>query len=452
MKRTTLRSSAAVARVRRFATVERPYRKPRGLAVFEEASAARYNTGMSRWIVPVAAAAAVVLAAGAAAADTFRGFSGVDRPYLVNQDKVCKPLEVQGGAAAGVPACQKVGADVVARLSIKDPLPQVGAKATFAAASSGRTLTVARKDGGPVVAWDAPDVIVKVVEVYGSQYDDRVAVAYVMRRLGREVTEVVGFDLLKGGGAPGPTPPDPAGTPPTGTPPTGTPTGTPPTGTPPTGTPAPPADPKLAKAVADARKASKAKAAAAWRAVLALDAGHSEALYGVARAQLAAKQPADALATLGTLAASARADAIEWLVEARFDAAFAPLRADPKYRAAVGLDRKAASTYEKLMGFGGTWEQSGTSCDAPEIRFTATRDRAFKLRVKTVCQGSVFDTPFKGTWRIEGARVILTLPNRGKQVTAADETACAFEAAGDEDALRCQIGRDLEFTVLPTRR
>jgi hypothetical protein len=63
----------------------------------------------------------------------------------------------------------------------------------------------------------------------------------------------------------------------------------------------------------------------------------------------------------------------------------------------------------------------------------------------------VFDTPFKGTWRIEGDHVVLQLPNQGK-VSAADEATCRFEAAGDEDAMRCSLGHDIDFTVLPTRR
>ena len=48
--------------------------------------------------------------------------------------------------------------------------------------------------------------------------------------------------------------------------------------------------------------------------------------------------------------------------------------------------------------------------------------------------------------------MVLTFPTKGKQVTAADEAGCQFEAAGDEDALRCALGRDLDFVVLPTRR
>src|SRR5690606_31778937 len=119
-----------------------------------------------------------------------------------------------------------------------------------------------------------------------------------------------------------------------------------------------PEDPAVTKAVAAARKAPKKKQLAAWNAVLAADPAHSEALFQIAALQIGAKQQADALATLGKLAASTREDAIEWLVEARFAKAFAPVRGVPAFREHVGLDRKPATPYERLMGFGGQWEQT----------------------------------------------------------------------------------------------
>ena len=406
--------------------------------------------------------AAFALARAPARADTFSGFSGVDRPYLINQDRVCQPLAVAGNAASGIPRCEKVTADVIARLSIKPPLIQSGAKASFTAQATGRTITVSRKAGDALLTWDAPDPVVRIVELYASQYEDRVAVAYAVRRAGKEVTDVVAFDLGQnqtavtarpgaatppagaGSGAPGPTsvtariiqpgqtpPPDTAQVPVAAE---------------------PPPDPKLAKAIADARAAPRAKALAAWTAVLALDAGHAEALFRIAAAELAAHRTAQAFAALQALAASPHADAVEWRVEARFDPAFAALRADPKFRAAVGLDQKPATVYERLMGFGGQWEQTGTSCDTPEVRFIATRDRKVRIRVKTSCEGRVYNTPFQGTWRIDGQRIVLVLPTAGRAASAADEAGCGFETAGDEDALRCSLGHDTEFLVLPTRR
>ena len=376
-----------------------------------------------------AAVILVLVLPGWAAADRFGGFSGVDRPYLVNEDRVCKPLEVAGGVATGHPTCEKADADVIAKLSIKDPMPQRGAKAAFVATAAGRVLTIARKSGEPIAIWQATDPIAKIVEVYASQYEDRIAVAFNVRRMGSEVTDVVGFDLVHARTGPS----------------------DPPVIAPPTTIPVPTEDPRLAKAVADARKATKPSALAAWKAVLALDPNHSEGRYRIAALHAGAKQAAEAIAQLAALAASTRGDAIEWRIEARFDPAFANVRADPKFRAAVGLDRKPTAIYERMMGFGGQWEQTGTSCDKPEVRLAIARDRTFKLRVKTTCQGNVYDTPFKGTWRVEPNGIVLMLPNKGK-VTAEDEAGCVLEPVGDEDSVRCKLGKDLEFVVLPTRR
>lgn len=379
-----------------------------------------------------------------ARADTFGGFSGVDKPYLVNSDRVCTPLKVEGGKASGAPACDKLGADVLAKLSIKDPIVQSGPKATFAATASGRTLTVSRKASGePVVVWQTMDPIGKIVDVYASQYEDRVAVAYTARVMGKEQTLIVGFDLLKAGLPP--KDPNPTGTPPK----PGDPDGPDAPKDPNTGVA--PEDPKVLKAVEAARKASKAKALAEWQKVLAVDPGHSETLFRIAAIQLAAKNQPDALRNLELLAKSSKPDAIEWLIEARFDPGFAALRAEPRFRTAVGLDRKPASAYERLMVFGGQWEQTGTSCDKAEVRLKLTRDRGFRLNVKTNCQGSIMDLPFKGKWRVEPTGLTLILPNRGK-ATAADEAPCKFEPIGDEDSLHCDLGKGIDFVVLPTRR
>ena len=368
--------------------------------------------------------------AAPAHADTFSGFSGVDRPYLVNQDRVCQPIVVASSTAAGAPHCEKAAADRIAKLSIKPPIVQSGARASFTAQAAGRTITVSRKAGGTVVTWDAADPVIRIAELYAS-----VAVAYAVRRAGKEVTDDVAFDLGQNQTAVA-EPPPAADT----------------TAPPPAAAAPPPADPAIAKLIADARAAPRARALAAWAAVLAADAACSEALFRTAAAQLAARQPVEALASLQTLAASQRSDAIEWQIEARFDPAFAALRSDPKFRVAVGLDRKPTSVYERLMGFGGQWEQTGTACDKPEVHFVATRDRNFKLRVKTSCEGAKFDTPFRGTWRIDGQRIVLQLPTQGRKTGATDEAGCSFETSGDEDALRCSLGHDIDFTVLPTRR
>ena len=71
------------------------------------------------------------------------------------------------------------------------------AEGSFKATSSGKTLKIANKAGDVVVTWDAPDPIGRVVDVFASKYEDRVAVTYTTRRLGKEVTDVVAFELVK---------------------------------------------------------------------------------------------------------------------------------------------------------------------------------------------------------------------------------------------------------------
>jgi hypothetical protein len=187
--------------------------------------------------------------------------------------------------------------------------------------------------------------------------------------------------------------------------------------------------------------------------VLAIDAQNSEAQYRLAAFDVGAKRTGDALSKLQSLAKSTREDAIEWLVEARFDAAFAALRADAKFRDAVGLDRPAKTPYERLMGFGGQWEQTGTSCETPEMRLSVMRDRKFKLTLKTTCRGDNRSVAWKGAWRIADDGIVLVLPPAtGQKASAKDEAPCTFEKQKDEDALHCVLDRDLDFTVLPTRR
>jgi len=368
-------------------------------------------------------ALALLLVASPAFADTFGGFSGVDRPYLVSPDRVCAPLEVKDGVATGTPKCEKTATDAIAHLDIKPPTP-----AQFKARASGKKLEVTNKAGDVVVTWNAPDPIGKVVDVFTTKYEDRVAVTYTTRRLGKEVTDVVAFELVKTSGRTEPAQP----------------TVQQPTPQQPTAQ-QPPEDPKVTKAVLAARKI---QTKAAWQAVLAIDPEHSEAQYRLAK--LAGKA---GLPQLQKLAHSKRPDAIEWLVEARFDPAFGALRADPAFRTAVGLDRKPATVYEQVMGFGGQWEQTGTSCDKAQVNLNLQRDRTFKLRVKTTCEGQVFDLPFKGTWRLDGQGIVLQLPPpKGQAASQKDEAPCGLEKQGAEDALHCDLGRDLEFTVLPTRR
>ena len=382
-------------------------------------------------LVPVALAAL----GGTALADSFSGFSGVDRYYLVAPDRVCAPLRVTGAKATGTPTCEKATSDRIAQLSIKPAAVERGTKARFVASASGRAVKIKAGDRDVVlVEWTSLDPIASVANVYGSTYADMVAVELVVRRAGREVTDVVGFDLGKKDPGPGTTkpPPGPGPAPTPGT------------------APPPPADPKLDKALKAARAAKGAKAIAAWTAVLAIDASSSEGVYGLALAQIRAGKKAEAIATLEKLAASTRDDAIEYRVAARFEKAFAAVRSDKKFRAAVGLDKPGTTVYERVMGQGGKWQQDMTNCDKPKVNLDLGQDHKFKLRVESKCGG---DAPpiftFKGTWKVDGADLLLVFPNKGRKE---ERTSCTLGREGDEDALSCPVDDDLEFTVLPVRR
>ncbi len=340
---------------------------------------------------------------------------------------------VEAAIATGAPACHKAASDEVAQLSVKEAKAERGQKARFAAAAQGRTLTVTRPDSGTtVVTWESVDPISKIVDVYASTYGNVVAVEMMVRRGGRDQADVVAFDLHTAGTA--------AAT--AAVTPTATATAT-------VAAPAtakPPDSPALTKALAAARKTKGKAALAAWAKVLAVDADNSEARFGTAVAHAAQKHTAEAQAALDALAASKRADAIEMLVAARFDPAFAAMRADAAFRKAVGLDRPAASFYEHVMGLGGHWEQAGTSCDTPEVALELKRDRAFTLRVKSACEGDRYDDRFAGTWSPEDPNLVLSLTG------AADRIPCVVEPKAGEDAIHCSISAELEFSVLPVRR
>jgi hypothetical protein len=369
---------------------------------------------------------------GLAHAGVMGGFGGREDAYLVGADRVCTPLPVDSGEAKGVPQCHKAASDEIAQLTIKTPKAERGTKARFAATAKSSTLTVTKPDSGAtVVTWTSVDPISKVVDVYASSYGNVVAVELMIRRGGRDQADVVAFDLRAAGGGTTGTEPSTTGS-----------------TSPPPAADKPPTSPELDKALKAARKAKGKGASAAWAKVAALDPDNSEARYGAAVALAQAKKNGDAIAALEVLAQSKRADAIEYLVAARFDAAFAAVRADAAYRKAVGLDRPPGTFYEHVMGLGGAWEQAGTSCDVPSVALVLTRDRAFKLRVKTACEGDSSDDRFDGTWDLQEPALVLSLPN-GEG--GADRIPCTVQA-GAEDSIHCTVSKELDFTVRPVRR
>jgi len=172
-----------------------------------------------------------------------------------------------------VPACRASATDEIAALSVKSPLPERGGAAELRASAKSRVLTVTRKDGTTAVTWEASDPIASVVDVWRSSYGRIAVVEYSVRRAGREVHEVVGFDLGVGG-QPADTviPTDPV---------------VPPDKTP--GVVIAPADPALAKAADKARKAKGKAALAAWAKVLELDADTPRLTFASPRCMPAAR-------------------------------------------------------------------------------------------------------------------------------------------------------------------
>jgi hypothetical protein len=385
------------------------------------------------------AAALVAATAGVASADTFGGFAGNEKTYVLGREKICEPLKVAAAAARGMPACKAAGTDEMAVLSLKSPAPERGGGAEVRATAKGSTITVSDKNGATLVAWTSMDPVASVVDVWRSQYGRIVAVEYTVRRMGKEVHEVVGFDLGVGGGGGGAQTGTQTGTP-TGT---GTQTGTGPEV-------APPVDPVVKKAVDKARKASGKAAVAAWAKVLALDPEHSEAKYRTAVAFAGMKKQADAVAALQNLAQSKRPDAIEWLVEARFDKSFVKLVGDSGFRDAVGYDRPAGTAYERLMGLGGQWEQSLTPCDRPEMKVTLRRDRTFRLDFRSTCEGMREKFTMKGTWSMTDVAVELRMKRPGGG--GMDSAPCLLGTDGSEDTLTCHVDQDLTFEGRPVRR
>lgn len=377
---------------------------------------------------------AALALAGTATADPFGGIAANEKSYLNGPTRVCTPLTVADGKARGAPPCRTAATDEVAGLSARMPSADRGPKAEVVARAKNRTITVETKAGAAIVVWDAPDPITRIVDVWRSPTERLIVVEYVVRRGAREVHDVVGFDRGHAGRAP--VDPPPADPPPADP---GVDVGL---------TPGPESD-VMKQAVAKARKTSGKKAVAAWTAILGLDPDHAEARYRLAVLDAGAKKPDAAVARLEQLAASKRADAVEWLVEARGDKAFARLVGDARFRAAVGLDRAPTTAYERIMGLGGRWEQSLIPCDRPELKLTFARDRAFSLVLRTSCQGSRDKVSYRGTWALNGNLVELRLP---KLDTGDDVAPCSLAVDGDEDVLRCLIDADLTFEARPVRR
>lgn len=405
--------------------------------------------------ISLATAVAVVLGVAApAAAGPFGGFSQDRTRYLDGRDQVCAPIRVTTRTSRALPGCEQADGQRIAAMKFRRGVPQQGARADFEARSRGTDITVqTRRDQRPIVTWSTFDPIERITGVYASEDQALVAVEYEVRAGGRAQTRVVAFALSgaatagAGGETAGPV--------------DGTDGADGTDGTAPRAgeAPAPVEDARLGELLTRARRLDTrgraAPAEAAYRQVLEVDPGHAEAHYGLARNLARQRKPAAAVDALRALASSGRADAVAWLVEARFDRAFRDMRGDAGFRAAVGLDRDPArprSLYERLLGFSNVWEQAEVKCEQAEVRLDMDRRaRTFRLAITTRCGGRPATTRLEGSFRLqEGADTVeLVLPNP----EGPDEAVpCRMDRCSGEDCLRCAIDRDLSFTLLPVRR
>ncbi len=382
------------------------------------------------------AAAALVAVAGPAGAGTFGGFSKDRATYLDGDDQVCKPL--RGAAPKAGPACEEAAPAAIAAAGYRVGVRQ-SSTTGLRAEARGSTLRVLKPGvDKPVVEWDAGGVVSRVVAVYATDDGAVVAVEYATRRFGRATTESVAFRLA---GTPGKAPaPDSTPTP----------------------TPTPAHDPQeLAEARAQAMTLYKRrkwkKAATAAKAYLDMDAEAVEVRYAYAVSLARTGNTDAALAELERIGASSAKNRIVWLVEARTDKAFRKLRKQPRFRAAVGLDKKPGAVrhaYERVLEGKGVWEQEMIRCDQARVTLELERQpRKFSIKIVSSCQGYTDRLRLGGTWDAEGTSVLLlTFPNEGG---SEERTRCEIRTCADdsgEDCIHCALDSDLAMTLRPVRR
>ncbi|HEU5059999.1 MAG TPA: tetratricopeptide repeat protein [Kofleriaceae bacterium] len=377
--------------------------------------------------------------AATAAAGTFGGFARDGKSYLDGADRVCQP------ARAGAPVCRKASKDEVTKLGFRMGTPQRGSTATVIAEASGSTIKVKdARSKAVLVEWKALDPVSRIVAVHLAEGGAMVAVEYEARVSGRSVGQTVGLPL-RGKDASTATPKPQTGTPQLPAPPPASATLT----------------PAQAKAVAAAvkdgagqlRKKKWTAAEAAYRKALGTAGDHPAARFGLAAALAQQKKTAEAVGELRLLARSAAADAPVWLVEARASAHFTALRQDPDFRRAVGIDRdpdRQPSAYERLVGPGGSWEQTGQSCQSPTVSLKLDRKtKKFVLLIRVRCQGDDETTRLGGTWAASGqSDLTLTFPNPGG---SDEKLACKLTEVAGEDALGCTL-EDIVMDLRIVRR
>jgi len=369
---------------------------------------------------------ALAVAPGVAAADPFGGFSRDKKTYLAGRSDVCQPLAVAGGKAEGVARCTKTSPRDVSAAGFRR-----ARSGGLRASHAGRTLTVTGADGAPLVTWEAPVPISRVVGVYASDAGGLVAVDYVARRLGRSGVDVVGF-ALPGAAAVAPAPTEVAPTP-TGE--TGKPEGT--------------ATAARDRAETLLRRRKWSAAADAFRAALEARPNDLRARYGLAKALARQKKrAADAVAELARIAGSGEPSAVEWVVNARMDPAFKRLRKRADFRKAVARRPGApVSAYERLVADGTLWQQPVDPCNAAGVKVRLyPLAGEFDMRIDIRCGPSRDGIALGGTWSARGAdELVLVFPNDDD----ADETVvCKLSTCeGGADCIACALEDGLSFEL-----
>jgi hypothetical protein len=377
--------------------------------------------------------------AATAAAGPFGGFARDGKSYLDGGDRVCQP------AGAGAPVCRKASKEEVTRLGFRMGTPQRGSTATVTAEASGSTIKIKdARSKALLVEWKAIDPVARIVAVHLADGGGLVAVEFETRASGRTVGQTVGL-TLRGKAASSATAKPQKGTAQLPAPPPAAATLT----------------PEQARAVAAAvkdggaqlKKKKWAAAEAAYRKAIGTAGDHPAARFGLAAALAQQKKKPEAVAELKLLGRSPLADAPVWLVEARASAHFTALREDPDFRRAVGIDRdpdRQPSAYERLVGPGGSWEQTGQSCQTPTISLKLDRKtKKFVLLIRVRCQGDDETTRLGGTWAASGQTdLMLTFPNPGG---TDEKLTCKLTESGSEDALGCTL-EDIVMDLRVVRR
>ncbi len=388
-------------------------------------------------------AALLLVAPQVAQAGLFGGFAS-DGSYQRGDGQLCQAVSTE----LGVPSCKSATASQFSALRLKMGVRQQGSKQKVAAKKSASKIKVVDSESDALLfTWDSGQVISAMGSVYLHTSGRFVAVEFTTRFGGRQVEDLVVLQLDKSVSGSGSGSASASGS----------------------GSvkPAPkvvaPQDPPAFRAAMKlgakwAKRRKHSKAVDAYKDALAVLPEHPETLYRLARAYMRAKKKTTAVATLARIPASAHKSAVRWRVEARFDIVFKSLRGDADFRTAVGIDRQQddpISLYEKLVAFGGRWEQERIPCEQPQVNLDLRRNakRRFDLVIRSKCQGITETTRLDGAWLQSGDRnLALSFPNTD---SADEDLSCKVEMCSDdsgEDCLRCVLDKDIEFLLRVVRR